>query len=233
MYTCIVWNNISLHSTSTTSPRHRQTAGEDHFEVCRPIRRGDSAVAGNGILRGTRLCRLMPGWNCQREQQSGTPNQMKSNGVNVQKIIENLCHYSNVAYSTNECNKKIQKLSPAISKIWCTLPFRLMDPNIPNVLNHVAGKWQRCLTTRTKIHGHRHVSWAKPNLTGVLSKQQVGHSNHGNDPLGSSLTLPFWWSKTSWWRKWSHEKPRYQSQIWWESVPHSRIFRLPSVGNWW
>ena len=80
-----MWNNISLHSTSTASPRHRQTAGEDHFEVCRPIRRGDSTVAGNGILRGTRLCRLcLRGWNCQREQQSG-PKSNESNGYMCRK----------------------------------------------------------------------------------------------------------------------------------------------------
>lgn len=117
---CIVWNNISLHSTSTTSPRHRQTAGEDHFEVCRPIRSGDSTVAGNGILRGTRICLLCLGGTVSGSSNQG-PQIKWVKWVNVQKIIENLCHYSNVAYSTNECNKKIQKLSPAISKICCTL----------------------------------------------------------------------------------------------------------------
>ena len=118
---CIVWNNISLHSTSTTSPRHRQTAGEDHFEVCRPIRRGWQHCGWQWHPAWHKAMSAMPkGWNCQREQRSG-PKSNEIKWVNVQKIMENLCHYSNVAYSTNECNKKIQKLSPAISKIWCTL----------------------------------------------------------------------------------------------------------------
>ncbi len=70
--------------------------------------------------------------------------------------------YSNVANSTND--KSYLQLSQRFD---ATIhPFRLMDPNIPNVLNHVAGKRQRCLTTRTKIHGHRHVSWAKPKQLG-------------------------------------------------------------------